>query len=146
MYSARSANTLVNMYADETPEDRNISPAGDGIDLVTAVKDMMSVGVNAAGLYDNRYLDAIGVQALIDTAKTNPGDLSVKDLNFLANTLGSTLFIHFIARQLDKSQTEAWDAGVNHAIEVRSNLKELFKIATVLMDNPELEGKVVGQS
>tara|TARA_B100002019_G_C20906422_1_gene420644 strand:- start:95 stop:493 length:399 start_codon:yes stop_codon:yes gene_type:complete len=132
------------MYADETEESRNISPEGDGIDLVTAIKDMMEVGVISAGLYDDRYLNSIGAQNLIDTAKTNPGELTVNDLNFLANTLGSTLFIHFIARQLDSAQTQAWDTGVNHAIEVRSNLKSLFKVATVIMDNPELEGKVAG--
>ena len=143
MYSSNASSTLVKMYNDQ--EESKITPPGEGIDLALAIRDMLHIGIHSADLYDNRYLDAVGADKLISMANEDPGGLTVNDLNFLANTLGSTLFIHFIARQLDTGQTEAWDVGVSHALEIRSKLEKLFNLTDILTDNP-LGGKVIGQA
>ena len=139
--SSRSASTLLSMYRDHKDE---ITSPGAGIDISLAVKDMLHIGISTADLYDPDYIKSVGVEELVIKAKEDPENLTLSEVNCLANTLGSKLFIHFIERQLDEGQANAWDIGVGHALEVRQKLTGLFKLAEILTDNP-LEVKIIGQ-
>ena len=141
MVTSHSASTLLEMYSDQ---HQHLTSPGSGIDLAAAVKDMLYISIKAANLYDTTYLKSKKIDTLIQRVMEDPEELTLKEANLLANSLGSRLFLSFLEHQLDYANSKAWDLGVSHALEVRQKMSGLFKLTEVLTDNP-LEGKIIGQ-
>ena len=134
MISSRTARRLLELNQDKSEE--NLSPLGAGIDIVKAVKDMVTLNISIAELYHEDYLNHKGVKDLIKIVIEETRDLNLEEINQLIDALGSRAFLSVIERQVDQANAEAWDKGTGHAVEVRNKVQNLQNITEIIMDTP----------
>ena len=134
MISSRTARRLLELNQDKSEE--NLSPLGAGIDIVKAVKDMVTLNISIAELYHEDYLNHKGVKDLIKIVIEETRDLTLEEINQLIDALGSRAFLSVIERQVDQANAEAWDKGTGHAVEVRNKVQNLQNITEIIMDTP----------
>ena len=113
----------------------NLNPPAAGISLVKGVEDMIKVTIQVTDIYDKDYIEFKDIGRLAEKAMKEKQDLTLGEADTLINNLGAPLFLSFIEHQVSyHHQAQAWDWGMAHLLDTRTNLQGTLDIIAGLVD------------